>query len=188
MSRDQKTSDQTIIPLSRTKLLLVMAGSMVFVIGGWWMFRAQPGSALEGGPLGHLTLVHAMGLIGIAFFGLVAAFAFRKLFDRSPGLVLREDGIVDNSSGVAAGLIPWRDIVGFDVMVIQQSRMLVIRVVSPEAYIERGNPLKRSLNRMNFKLCGSPLAIASTTLKINFDELVRLCSAYHAKYGAAQGR
>jgi hypothetical protein len=65
--------------------------------------------------------------------------------------------------------------------------MLVIRVMSPEAYIERGNPLKRSLNRMNFKLCGSPLAISATTLKINFDELVRLCSAYHARYGVAPG-
>lgn len=95
-------------------------------------------------------------------------------------------GIVDSSGTVSAGLIPWSDIQGFGIHEIQKQRMLIIKLADPEKYIRAGGPMKQALNRMNTRICGSPVAISSNALKINFDELVRLCNSYHAKY-ADQG-
>lgn len=178
------TERHTIIPLSKTKMVLMLIGCVAFVAAGAWMLTLQ--SASGRGLMGNPTMAHLMGGVGIVFFGGIGVFIARKLFDRRPGLVLREDGLVDNSSGVAAGLIPWTDVVGFEVMKVQSTRMLVIRVVDPERYAQRGGAFKRSLNRMNIKLCGSPVVIASNALQVNFDELQRLCVDYRERFGPAQ--
>ena len=63
--------------------------------------------------------------------------------------------------------------------------MLVILLKNPDKYIEMGNTLKRNLNKVNFKLCGSPIAITSNALQINFDELLKISNEYLAKYGSS---
>ena len=109
-----------------------------------------------------------------------------KFFDKKPGLVLNAAGIIDNSSSVSAGFIPWPEIFGFDIFEIQKQKTLIIMVVNPERYIEVGGSIKRALNRVNFKLCGSPIAITSNSLKIGFQELLDICNTYFEKYGKPQ--
>jgi hypothetical protein len=53
------------------------------------------------------------------------------------------------------------------------------------ACIERGGTLKHALNKANYKMCGSPIAITSNALKINFSELLSLFHQYNQKYGNA---
>jgi hypothetical protein len=109
----------------------------------------------------------------------------RKLFDSKPGLVLSSVGVLIDSS--SAGLIPWSDITRFDTYVIQKQKLLVVKLVAPEKYLRAGGFLRQAANRANMGMLGSPIAIASSTLKISFDELVTLCDAYLAKYGKARG-
>jgi hypothetical protein len=94
---------------------------------------------------------------------------------------------VDNSSAVAAGLIPWSEITGLGTFELHRQKMLVIHVADPDKYVGRGNALRRAVNRANTTLCGSPIAIASNVLQIPFDELREEVAAYLSRYGGKPG-
>jgi hypothetical protein len=170
------------IPLSRTKLVFLLLGAMAFGVLGVWMLSLGDAEIAEQRSLSNPTLFRIIGGASTLFGVLGVAFSFRKLFDRRPGLVLSAEGITDNSSGVAAGLIPWSDITGFDVYQMQKQKFLVILVEDAEKYILRGNPLQRTLHRANLRMVGSPVSISSNTLKINFEELCALVESYRARY------
>ncbi|MFZ6816454.1 STM3941 family protein [Undibacterium sp. Rencai35W] len=176
-------TDEKIIELSKTKMLLLIAGACAFVVGGLWMVQLDSAEIESQRRFNSPILVHVIGVISITFFGLCGLFGVKKIFDKKPGLILSSAGIFDNSSGVSAGLIPWSEIVGFDIFEVQKQKTLIVKITNPERYIEVGGPLQRTLNRMNFKLCGSPIAITSNSLTIGFDELVDVCHMYFKKYG-----
>jgi hypothetical protein len=123
----------------------------------------------------------------ILIFGLCLLVGLKMLFDKKPALVFNSSGIVDNASDVAAGFIPWSEIVGAKVLEIQQQKTLVIGVRDPQKYIARGGAMKRALNQSSYKMLGSPVAISASTLKINFSQLVSLFEQYRHKYGAGPG-
>jgi hypothetical protein len=176
-------TDEKTIDLSKTKLLLLVAGALIFVALGIWMYQLDSAWIEAQRRFNSPALVHGIGIASIVFFGACGAAGINKVFDKNPGLVLSAAGIVDNSSAVSAGLIPWSDIQGFSVLEIQKQKMLIVKLADPEKYIRAGGPMRQALNRMNARISGSPVAISSTALKINFNELVSLCNSYHSKYG-----
>ena len=132
-------ADETIIELSKKKILLLILGSFASVgLGTWLMFCCST--------IWHLPLIviQASGFISVVFFGACGIYGFKKLFDEKPGLIFNSSGIVDSSTGISAGLM---------------------------------------LNYANYEMCGSPIAIASNSLKINFPELRSIFGQYHQKYG-----
>ena len=176
-------TDEKIIELSKTKILMLVTGACVFVIFGLWMFRFGSAEIESQHRFNSPLVFHGIGLVSIAFFGLCGFVGVRKFFDKKPGLVLSATGIVDNSSGVSAGFIPWSEIVGFDIFEVLSQKTLIVKVTNPERYVEVGGSIKRALNRVNFKMCGSPIAITSNSLKIEFEELLDVCNTYFKKYG-----
>ncbi len=96
--------DQIVIPLSRTKIVLLFLGAVAFVLLSVWLWTIADHQTRHN-PL----YVKAVAIAGASFFGLCAGFAFIKLFDTKPGLIIDSDGIVDNSSGVSAGRVPWQE-------------------------------------------------------------------------------
>ena len=174
-----------VIELSRGKLVFLIIGCAVFVFAGVWMLQLDEAEILALRRLSNPTVFRAIGGLVLLLAIVVMVFGLRKLFDKSPGLVLSAEGITDNSSAVAAGLIPWEDIAGFDIFEIHRQKMLVILVNDPEKYIQRGNPVQRTLHRANTSMVGSPISISSTTLKIGFDELCALVESYRARYTPA---
>lgn len=178
-----KPNDEKVIALSKSKVLMVIAGSFVFVALGLWMVQKDAAEISADRIFNSPLFVHGAGIASMVFFGLTGGFGIWKLFDTKPGFVLSTAGLVDNSSGVAAGFIPWSEVTGFSVFTVVNQKTLIVKVRNPAQYVEAGNPVKRALNRANFKLCGSPIAITSNTLTIGFSELLDICNQYHAKYG-----
>jgi hypothetical protein len=174
------TTDEAIVELSKKKVFLIILGSCAFVALGVWLLFLDEATiqSQRRSPM----LVHGIGLVAVAFFGLIGAFGIKKLFDKKPGLVFNSSGIVDNSSAVSAGLIPWSEILGAEIFETHKQKMLIIKVRYPQKYIERGGQLKQLLNKANYKMCGSPIAITSSGLKVNFQELLSLFSQYHKRY------
>ncbi len=177
------TLNERIIPVSRTKVLLLTIASCAFVAAGAWMLSLDEATIQAQRRLSDPLLFRGVAVAGIVFFGLAGLYAARKLFDKKPGLVLSPSGILDNSSAVSAGLLPWNEITGTEVVRIQKHKLLVITVKDPERYIERGGRLRRALNRANYRMVGSPISISSNALRISFDELVALVRQYHASFG-----
>ena len=182
-------ADETIIELSKWKIALLVLGSCGFVAAGVWFLYVDAAAIRTGRSyrfFGHDPLVvRAFGVVTVGFFGLCALYGLRKLFDRRPGLIFNNSGIVDNASAVSPGFIPWSEVVGSGVLQIQKEKMLVVVVADPQKYVERGGALKRTLNKANHKIVGSPITISSHTLSIAFPELVSLFNRYLQKYGAA---
>jgi len=168
------STDEVAIPLSKTKLLLMLAGSLAFVAIGLWFVIAPPNFRNSY----WAARAGVAGAAGIVVFGLFAFFLARKLRDSRPGLVVSNRGFYDNASATPAGEVLWDDVTGFDVMQIQGQRMIVVLVKNPEEYIERQtSAFKRKLMSMNANMAGSPISISANSLQIGFDELLALLIA-----------
>ena len=176
--------EETVIELSKVKAILIILGSVAFVAMGSWILSLDASTIEGSGRYGSPTLTYGFAIAAIVFFGLGAAVGSRKLFDKTPGLILNREGFTDNSSGVSAGLVPWSEVVEIGQYRVQRQKFASVHVVDPEKYVNRGNFLKRMTNRANLKMCGTPINISSNSLKIGFDELFGKFEAYFEDGGA----
>jgi hypothetical protein len=176
------TPDEMAIELSKKKWLLVVAGTALFVLLGLWLLTLDLEAVKPLGPFWNPISVRGAGWASVIFFGLCGIVGLIKLLDKKPGLQFTKKGVIDNSSGVSAGLIPWSDILGTEIYEFLGQRSLVVKVINPDRYIETGSALKRWTKKGNFNLCGSPITISSKGLKIDFNELVDVFNAYISKH------
>lgn len=163
-------SNQIEIQLSKSKLTLMALGCLAFVIVGI-CFIVDP-TKYESFIMRSPTFIFIAGLLSILFFGFTGLFFLKKLQDRLPGLVISEEGIMDNSSGVSAGFIPWCDIITIKETKIVNQKYINIVVKNPQMYINRQkNALKRKAMQVNYKTWGTAIGITVNGLKINYDDL-----------------
>ena len=172
--------DSVVVPLSKGKILLLALGAVVFIVLGAWFYLNA-----DDMPYRNPLVAKTVGGACVLFFGVCAIYASRKLFDSSPGLIIDAEGLVDNSSGISAGRIPWSDITGFKVSTIQRQKFLSIEVRNPEAYLQRASRPKRFLVAANMKFFGGPIHISSNALAISFDDLVKIITEAHARHVGA---
>src|SRR5687768_14342618 len=120
---EAKDSEQVVIPLSRTKILMITAGALVLAAGAVFLwFVADDQRRI---PPGFARIVSVLGTL---LFGAGIIYGAVKLFDKRPGLVLDSEGIVDNSSAIAAGRIPWEEIVDIQTMSVSGQNFLSLIV------------------------------------------------------------
>ena len=154
------------IALNKSKLVALNLGSFAFVaVGTVMILRHYDSLTLK------VLAVKTAGIAGCIFFGAIAVFTALKLFDKKPGLVVDATGILDNSSSVAAGFIPWADVRGLREILVRNQKFLMIDVIDSEKYVSRSNAFTRMLVVANTKYYGSPVAISSVALSIDFEQL-----------------
>lgn len=159
------------IPLSKTKLALLVAGSVLFVALGIWLIQLDDAVIASQRRYNNPAVVHGLGVAAALLFSATAVFGALKLFDTRPGLVFGPDGFTDNASATAAGFVPWSEVTGVGVMEFNRQKMLVVAVRDPEKYLARSGALKRMLGRANARMCGSPIVISAHALKSDFGAL-----------------
>ena len=167
------TTGQIEIPLSKKKMILTLIGAIVFVGLGLWFLISPPKTNhwLFGNP----TFIFIAGLASVLFFGLIAIVIAKKIPDNKAGLIINDEGIFDNSSGVSAGLVLWSDIKEIKVAQVMSQKFLMFIVNNPQDYIDRQtNALKKKGMQMNLKSYGSPISISANALTTNFDKLYEL--------------
>jgi len=177
--------DETVIPLSRMKMVLLLLGCILFIAAGAVLYRLDDGFILRQHRYNDPELVHFFGLAGVVLGVLGLCAGLWKSFDRKPGLVFNTDGLIDNSSAFGAGLVPWSDITGAQIYQFRRTRILQIKVSNPEHYLARGGMIRRALARSGYRMTGCAVSISPTTLKIKFDALLALFYAYWTRYGTA---
>ena len=169
-------SEQRIeIPLSKSKIIMMLIGASGFVAIGLWLVIAPP--QIENSYWGNPTKIAIAGYGSIIFFGLCAAFFIRKLPDTKPGFVIDDAGLLDNSGALSAGQIFWEDIENISILEMQKQKFLMLEVKSPKQYIDRQKSLlKRKGMELNYKMYGTPICITANGLKVPFQELFTLVS------------
>lgn len=166
-----------VIPLSKKKIIFIILGSLIFIVLGLWFVLAPDMKK-------YLTpaIAWVIGCSSLLIFGLSLAYGIIKFFDKKPGLVIDERGILDNSSGMAAGLIPWGMITFIKPMEIAQTKYLKVGVTDPEEVIARQRGFKKMLMKYNYKFSHTPVTVSANSLKIPFGELEKLLKSKWAQY------
>ena len=163
-------TDKIEIALSKSKLIKNLLGSLVFVIAGIWILIYQPETS--NGLFNNPVLKYGAATGAVMLGGLGVIYFLKKLIDKRPGLVIDDNGVIDNASAVAAGFIPWNDIHHIEIAKVMRHEFLMFIVKNPNDYLARQtNMLKRKSMEMNFKHYGSPITISSHGLKCDLAEL-----------------
>lgn len=165
--------EQIEIPLSKTKLNLLLLGAIVFLIIGF-IGTIIPETFISvrfNSPL----FIRTVSIVSVLFFGVCLVNIVRKLFDKNIGLTINNDGIIDNSNNSTVGLINWSDITSIETIKIFSNKLVIIKTNKPEKYISlaRNKIHKNSLKSNNLTL-GTPLVINPKALKIKEVELEKL--------------
>ncbi|MCG9792662.1 STM3941 family protein [Flavobacterium algicola] len=160
------------IPLSRTKLTLTIVGAFSFVFFGI-VFIINPDKFIT--PfLRSPELVRIVGIIASLLFTILGIYGIIKLFDKTVGLTVDENGITDNTNASSVGLIKWSEITEIKAEKVMSTKFLLIFTKNPNKFLEKKSGIKRKILQGNMKMYGTPISITSTTLKYKFDDLNNL--------------
>src|SRR5579863_631639 len=160
------------IPISKLKTLLLFVACLGFVTAGVF-FVITPDSFLSPVARSPKTIFvgGSLAILVFCFFGFVI---FRKLFDKTPGLIISDGGITDNSGGIPAGFIPWSDVIAIKEIVFMNQKVINVVVKSPQQYIQRQkSAFMRKFMERNFNV-GKGIWISPNALKINYMELKKI--------------
>ena len=158
------------IPLSKTKILLTIGGSILFVVLGIYFITTMADQQTRFNP----TLVKGVGIASVLFFGATGIYGIKKLFDNNVGLTIDDNGIIDNTNATSIGLIKWADITEIRTEQVMSTKFLLIFTKDPNEILEKVSGMKRKLMAGNMKMYGTPLSITSTTLKYDCNDLEKL--------------
>ena len=154
------------IPKSKTKLLLGIGASLIFVVVGVYFFTTADHQT-------HFNPyeIKVTGITAVVFFGATCTYGIKKLSDKTIGIAIDDDGIFDNSNASSIGLIKWSDITAIKTESVRTTKFLLIYTTNPCHYLDKAKGFKRMLMAGNNRIYGTPLSITSNTLKCDFDEL-----------------
>ncbi|WP_120498672.1 STM3941 family protein [Kiloniella sp. EL199] len=170
------------IPLSKKRLTLQVIAAIMFVVLGSWILTLSPDSIENNRRFNNIYLVYGVGILGVTFFGYCALIGVKKMLTSAPGLIFNKEGIIDNSSGVSVGFIPWKDITDIKISQIAHQKFISIVVNHPEKYFKKGTRIQQLLNKGNISMCGTPINISCNTLKIKHKDLLSQLQEYHLAY------
>lgn len=158
------------IPLSKTKLLLGFGGSVLFVLLGLYFLTTMADQETRFNP----TMVKGVGISSILFFGATGIYGIKKMFDKTIGLTIDENGIFDNTNASSVGFIKLTDITAIKTEQVASTKFLLIYTTNPDFYLDKVKGFKRKLMEGNNRMYGTPLSITSNTLKYNFNDLEKI--------------
>ena len=157
--------------INKSKVALYLSGSLLLVIAGVFVFY----NCLNGQGkyvLGSIELTYVIAILCIVFFGYASVMFLVKLFSNKPGIVINEQGIIENATAVVNGLIPWKDIQSVELYTLQSQKFVLIYVHNPEEYIaKQKNIIKRKSMQANLKTHGTSIFINTNMLKVSDVEL-----------------
>ncbi len=164
------------ISLSKRKSLFAFVASVIIAIVGVVVMEMSAPF-----PYVDAEVVRFVLLICVVIFFVFSLLALRKLIDRRPGLIIDENGIVDNSGPIKLWLIEWKDITHIETGKISSTKFLILHTDNPTKYLSRvKGAVTKYIMKQNYEMCGSPLTMTSGALKINFKELEALI---HREWG-----
>ena len=166
-------SERVEIKLSKVKLFIMLLGCLLFVTAGI-LFIINPKN-YESFLIRSPTFILISGWTSVLFFGFIGFFILKKIGNKLPGLVISEEGITDNSSGLSAGFIPWSDIIAIKETKVVNQKFINIVVKDSQLYIDRQkNGLKRRAMQTNYNMWGTAIGISVNGLNSNYDNLKKI--------------
>jgi hypothetical protein len=168
--------DDLVIYPGKGKMLLIAAGSLMFVVLSWFLPATRDRVPL---PRGFIVFIAYAGMV---FFGLCLVYALYRLLSPKPAVIISRAGIFDNASASGAGMLSWEEIAEVYPYDLMGQRMLGIVPRDAAAVMARLPPLKRILAKMNRGLAQAPFNIPQAGLPVPVEELLREIEARRARH------
>jgi len=172
--------EEKVIQFNKVKIIVLTLAAFALVVLGSWLLSMDTSTRDSQGKIISPIPAYGVGIVLVIFFGWCCFIGVKKLFDKSPGLIISSEGILDNSTGVAAGIIPWSEVVGIGEYEHKNQKFISIQVKDPEKYVNNGNALIRMANQANLNMCGTPVNISAKSLKISYHDLLAAITDYYS--------
>ncbi|WP_259015241.1 STM3941 family protein [Emticicia fluvialis] len=167
------TGDRIEIHLNKQRLIFLLISALAFFAVGIW-FVANPGF-FKKGMVGNPAVISGIGMLTIVVFGLSSFVLGKKMIDQQPGVIIDKSGITDNSSGIAAGHIPWKDIKEIKPAKLFNKKFVNIVLKKP---ISKNNGAKKKGKKDDDIV----VSISNNTLQCSFEELENSLKSAFEKY------
>ncbi|MRJ10387.1 hypothetical protein EDL98_04745 [Ornithobacterium rhinotracheale] len=165
---------------NKSKVFWALIICWVFVAVSIWILLAPESADDE---FFKSVFVKIIAYTGIVFFGIIGVLGSIQLLSKKSALIINEKGITDNTTMVSLGFIPWDEIQQIQMTDVMNQRFLMVILKDPKRNIARQkNPLKKILNKLNYRLYGSPVGIPVNNLKISAEELKQELQTWSERY------
>lgn len=172
--------NEIVINLSRKKLILLFLASSGFVFFSIWFILNPERFVFFLAP--NEQIIRIIGVVGALCFGIGLIYFPVKMFDSKPGLIINNNGIIDNTNAGSMGMIPWEHIINIEVKKIHSTKLILIFVKNPNDYFQNVSLFKKLNLKRNINNYGTPITLTSVGLKCNFDELNELVNSHWKKH------
>lgn len=160
------------IGLNKWRLIFIILISVIFIMNGLTMLFEASNELVKTSPF----LVRLIGVMSIAFFGIIIFTSSKQLFDPELGVTLDEIGLNDHSSSMAVGMINWEHITKIETFKFLWMKSLAVHTDNPEKYLREASGVKLRVLAGNLNRTKTPIVISTRSLKIKhieFDKLIR---------------
>lgn len=160
---------------------MLLIGSIVFVVLGFWLLLEADN--LTGWRARNPTFTRGLGIVSIIFFGLGIFIGMKRLIKSEIALIINSEGLNVNPKKSLTEFIKWSDIIGFEEIKIQNTRIVIIGVKNPEYWLlKETSGFRRKLMQFNMNNYNSPFNIAAAGLEISPDKLIKTLNDYFDSY------
>lgn len=162
------------IPYSKTKMTLLVLLSIGFIAVSTWLTVV----AYDKFGDNMAAMVMVFGVMGILFGALGMIVIGRMLNSGKLAIEVNDEGIRDETSGVAVGLIRWEDIERLEPYSVTGNDFISVFVRNPEEYYAKARgTLAGKAMRLNEKMTGTPIQLNCGSVKTPPEQLLELLRA-----------
>jgi hypothetical protein len=136
----------------------------------------------NGGPPSWTVILS--GAVGLAFFGSLTMYLLPRQKRNDPLLTIRSDGVVDRSSALGVGFIPWSELKSAFVSGTRAQYAAVL-LCHPKAVLRQVGLIKRTFLRFNRRIAKADLLFPTVTMPYSSQEVVDLLKNYAQQYGGS---
>ncbi|MGY3052796.1 hypothetical protein ACVWYG_000992 [Pedobacter sp. UYEF25] len=166
---------------SKGKSFLLLVGSLLFVVGGIYMFINAENFA--GYAARSPLFIKTIGSASILFFGLGIYVSIRQLLANQLLVIVDKIGLNVNPRKSLTECIEWKNINGFSELKIQSQKFVIVDVDNSDYWIEKEeNRIRKKLMKFNVDKCGSPFNLSANSMQINYAELMKILNENLSKY------
>ena len=166
---------------SKKKSFLLLIGSLLFIIGGIWIFiNAENLTSFRSR---NPIFLKGIGIISVLFFGFGVYVSIKQLITNQLLLVIDKAGINVNPRKSTSKSIEWKNVDGFSELKIQSQKFVIIQVNNSDFWIENeSNQMRKKIMKFNLNNYGSPFNLSANSMQINYAELMRVLNENFNKY------
>jgi hypothetical protein len=159
------------VKLSKLKHIILLVIALVFILLGFWVMVYQ--SNYSETVFTHFNRIKTIGLINVLVFMLFGLYLTRKIADTTPGLIISDKGLQDNSNEISAGFVPWADVKEIKKLIEMNQPFIAVMVQNPNEYLKKQqNSIHRKEMDIRNNLYLTPIVIPLRSLRGTTENII----------------